>query len=254
MNYKLSQFLQYIIFCSINKSFILFAVFLCGHKNLHAQKTGEFVLEKMYNKYNNNWYKTFTFSQETKNYKNDTVFKTSIWHEAIVFPEYFRIDIGDKTNGNKVIFVNDSMFNFSKGKLVRKTLRDDDLTFLIGGMYFLPFETVKVKMKKEGYDFEKYYETKYNGKKYFVLGASSESEKANTLWIEKKRLIVTRFIRYKNNNKEEAVFSKHKKYRNAWSETEVVFYINDKLFQTEKYFDIKFDNLINLEIFNPYSL
>ncbi len=214
---------------------------------------GEKVLQKMYKRYAGNWYKTFTFSQVTENYKKDSIIKTSTWHEAIVFPDYFRISIGDLKDGNAVIFNKDSMFNFNKGKLVRKSLRDDDIPFLIGGMYFLAFDKVKDKIVQEGYDYTKAYETVWEGKKMYVLGANSEEEKANKLYIEKEKLIVVRFIRYKNNNKEEAILSNHQQFGKAWSETNVAFFINDKLFQKEKYFDCKVNEKVDLKLFDPYN-
>ncbi len=81
--------------------------------------------------------------------------KTATWHEAIVFPDYFRISFGEVKDGNAVIFIKDSSFNFSKSKLIRKGLRGEDLTFLLGGMYFYPLDTVLIKMQKECYDINK---------------------------------------------------------------------------------------------------
>ena len=143
--------------------------------------TGEKILLKMYNRFSGKWYKTFTFTQKTESYKNDSLVKTATWHEAIVFPNYFRISFGEVKDGNAVIFIKDSSFNFSKGKLVRKGLRGEDLTFLLGGMYFQPFDSVLVKMAREGYDINKAYESTWNGEKYYVLGSNKDEEKQNHL-------------------------------------------------------------------------
>ena len=90
----------------------------------------------MHNHFAVKWYRTLTFSQKIESYKNDSLIKTAMWHEAIVFPDYFRISFGEANEGNAVIFIKGSSFNFSKGKHVRKELRGEDLTFLLGGMYF----------------------------------------------------------------------------------------------------------------------
>ncbi len=133
-----------------------YILFICSSfKMPTANIDGTKVLKNMYKTYKGKWYKTFTFSQTTQNFNNDTLTRTSVWHEAIAFPNKFRITIGEPKNGVAIIFTKDSSFNFNKGKLVRRTLKNEDLTFLLGGMYFIPFDSVKLKMKHQGYDFEK---------------------------------------------------------------------------------------------------
>ncbi len=206
----------------------------------------------MYSRYHNNWYRNFTFDQITESYKNDSLVRTATWHETIVFPDYFRISFGDVANGNAVLFVKDSSFNFTKEKLTRKGPRRDDLIFLLGGMYFISFDSVKVKMIKEGYDITKACETNWQGKATYVLGANNAEDKMNQLWIDKEKLIVVRFLKYNGHNKEEAIFGDHVKYGKAWSETSCIFYNNNKLIQKEKYFNCKANTDVDMQIFDPY--
>ncbi len=215
--------------------------------------TGEKILLKMHNRFAGKWYKTFTFTQKTESYINDSLIKTATWHEAIVFPDYFRISFGKMKEGNAVIFVKDSSFNFSKGKLVRKELRGEDLTFLLGGMYFYPLDTVFTKMHKEGYDINKAHESTWKGKKYFVLGSQNDEEKTNQLWIDKEKLFVKRFIKYNSSGKEEGLFGDHVKIGKAWSETSCSFFVNDKLIQKESYYDCIANKSVNLGLFDPYN-
>ncbi len=229
--------------------FLLSAYSFKKNENITAEK----ILSKMYHRYYNKWYKNFTFDQTTENYLKDSLVKTATWHETIVYPHYFRISFGDIENGNAVIFIKDSSYNFSKGKLTRKGPRGEDLTFLLGGMYFIPFDSVKIKMAKEGYDITKAYETIWNGKKMYVIGAANETEKANQLWIDKQKLVVVKFIKYKGPNKEEAVFGDHVKFGKAWSETSCIFYNNDKVLQKEKYYNCKVNTEVNMDIFDVYN-
>ena len=233
-------------------SFLFFVLVISSFKS-NEKISGEKILQKMYNRYHNNWYKNFTFDQTTENFVKDSLIKTATWHETIVYPDYFRISFGDIANGNAVIFIKDSSFNFSKGKLTRKGLRGEDLTFLLGGMYFIPFDSVKIKMVKEGYDFTKAYETEWNGKPMYVIGSTNADEKLNQLWIDKQKLVVVRFIKYKGANKEEAVFGDHVKFGKAWSETSCIFYSNDKVLQKEKYYNCKVNTAVDMDIFNPYD-
>lgn len=147
--------------------------------------TAEKVLAKMYKRYTGKWYKNFTFTQTTEIFKNDSLTKTTTWYETIVFPDYFRISFGEPSEGNAVIYKKDSTFNFRKGKLVQKSLRTDDVTFLLGGMYFMPFDSVKSKMIKEGYDISKAHKSIWEGKEVYVIGSETDDEKASQLWIDK---------------------------------------------------------------------
>jgi len=228
-------------------SFLLLVV-LCSFS---GAKNGEDVLKDMYKRYSGKWYSNFTFTQTTDQYRNDSIVKTSTWYEAISFPDKFRIDFGDKKSGNAVIYLKDSVYDFRKGKLVRTRFNSDDLTFLLGGMYHVPFDTVKAKFQRQGYDLSKSHETTLDGKAVYVIGASGSTDRSSQVWIEKERLIVLKFIKYNGKEKEEAIFGGHKPFEGGWSETTCDFYINDKLLQKEKYYDCKANTSIDLSIFDP---
>ena len=177
-------------------TFCLFLFVLFSFKN-EEKILGEKILKKMYNRYYNKWHTNLIFDQTTENYVEDSLVKTATWHETIVYPDHFRISFGDVANGNAVIFIKDSSYNFSKGKMVRKGLKGEDLTFLLGGMFFIPFENVKNKMIKEGFDITAACETNWKGNKTYVIGANNIGDKKNQLWIDMQKLIVMKFVKYK---------------------------------------------------------
>ena len=135
------------------------------------------VLKKMYERYHNKWQSTFTFIQTAENYRNDSLVKTSTWYEAIKYPDNFRIDFDDTKSGNAVIFKKDSAYNFRKGKLYKITSNDNDLTFLLGGMYFYPFDTVLVKLSRFEFDINKFHEDKWQERAAYVIGADTKMKK-----------------------------------------------------------------------------
>ena len=108
------------------------------------------VLQKMYSQYAGKWMHSFTFDQTTEMYRNDSLIKTAEWHEAIVYPDKFRIDFGETKDGNAAIFTKDSVYSFHNGKLMRTSFNDDDLTFILGGMYFYSFDTVNAMLAQNG--------------------------------------------------------------------------------------------------------
>src|SRR5438128_510413 len=94
-----------------------------------VKNSGE-LLDLMYKKYAGKSCRSFTFSQDNKHYKNDTLSGTSTWYEALEYPDKFRIDFGDPKDGNAVIFRNDSAWHFRKGELKRKEADKNDLLLL----------------------------------------------------------------------------------------------------------------------------
>ncbi|MGI8951692.1 MAG: hypothetical protein ACR2FN_08925 [Chitinophagaceae bacterium] len=222
--------------------------FLCS---FYQNKNGDGVLREMYNRYAGKWQHNFTFNQTTENYRNDSLIKTSTWYEYIVYPDKFRIDFGDKKDSNAVIFSKDSTYIFRKGKLAKTTVNDDDLTFLLGGMYFYSLDTIKATLNKFGYNTNKFHEDVWENKHVYIIGADSAKEKTNQICIDKENLIVLRFIKFDNGHKEEGIFGNHKRFGGGWSETTCSFFIDDKLFQKEIYHDCRADTEIDLKIFDP---
>ena len=230
--------------------FLLSTVFLLFAFSLKKEITAKEVLAKMHKRYAGKWHKNVSFSQATENFKNDSLIKTTQWHENIVFPDYFRITFGESKEGNAIIYIKDSSFLFKNSKLIRSELRTDDITLLIGGMYFMPLDTAIAKIAKEGFDITKVHESKWQGKKVYVIGSSTDDEKLSQLWIDKEKLVVVRFIKYLPTMKQEAIMTDHKKMGKSWMEKTVIFNLNDKLYQKEKYYNEKVNTEIDMSLFN----
>ncbi|MGH2564539.1 MAG: hypothetical protein ACRDE5_08500, partial [Ginsengibacter sp.] len=209
------------------------------------------VLKKMYDRYSGKWYKTFSFNQTTEVYRNDSLKRTEIWYENIEFPNNFRIDFGNPDSGNAVIFKNDSSYLFKKSQKADVRPDNDDLLFLLGGMYFYSFNDVIAKMKLFGYDLYRFHEDTWKEKPVYVIGALNDQDSVNQIWIEKENFSPVRLLKYENNTKEEALFENHVKLEGGFTETLVYFYINNKLIQVEKYHDLKGNAEIDPAIFDP---
>ena len=97
----------------------------------------------------------------------------------------------------------------------------------------------------------KFYKTTWKGRKVYVIGASSEVEKVNQLWIEADKLFPVRFLKYNDDGKEEGIYDNHVSIKNGWTETKASFYFNDKLVQVENYKDCVADETIDLRMFDP---
>src|SRR5476651_2482041 len=96
---------------------------------------GEHVVKLMYDRYAGKWHRTLTFNQTTERYQNDSLISNQNWHETMLCPDKLRIDIAPYENGNTIIFRGDSTYNIRNGQLKSATAAENDLIFLIGGMY-----------------------------------------------------------------------------------------------------------------------
>jgi hypothetical protein len=213
--------------------------------------TGKDVIKEMYGRYAGKWYRHFSFNQTTEFYRNDSLKGTQTWYEAIEFPDKFRIDFGDKDSGNAVIFKGDSSYNFKNGKLRAVRQNDDDLTFLLGGMYFYTEDQVMQKLKTLNYNLDKLYEDVYEGKPVWIVGAARGDTGVNQLWIDKKDLYLLRMIKFDGGRKEDGFFGGQQTFGGGWSETKCRFYFNDKLVQVETYHDCKQDVPMDDAFFDP---
>ena len=235
------------------KRIILIAIVLVPVCNYVCGQNSRQILTDMHARYAGKWHKTLSFTQATEMYRNDSLLRTETWYENILYPDHFRIDFGYGDSGRAVIYRNDSAFIFRQGKLAAARADENDLLFLLGGMYFYPIDSVFAKMWRYGYNLDKYHEDKWNGKPVFVIGAGKGEDTVDQIWIEKENFNLVRMINIANGNMQEALFENHVQLSGGFVETQVRFFVNDKLIQTEKYFNLRANEPIRLEIFDPYN-
>ena len=216
-----------------------------------APITGKDIVHQSYQRYAGKWYHSFIFSQNTEFYRNDSLKGTQVWYEAIKYPNKFRIDFGAKDSGNAVIYANDSSYRFRNGKLRGARKDDNDLTFLLGGMYFFTEPQVMQQLRDWQFNLDLAHETNLNGRPVWVVGAVAGDTVSNQLWFDKQELYLVRMIRNEGGTKEDGFFENQKKFGGGWAETRCRFYFNDKLIQVENYFDCKEDVPVEDALFDP---
>jgi hypothetical protein len=210
---------------------------------------GEKIVKMMHTRNAGKWHKAVTFDQTTEMYRNDSLKRTQEWHEAIFFPDKLRIDIEPVANDNAIIFRNDSTYSIRNGQIKAARSEENDLIFLLGGMYSYPAEKVVAKMNSLGYDLSKAYESEWNGKPVYIVGAADKNDKVNQLWIDKENLYLVRMLKYGKENME-GIFENHIKVSDNWTETKATFYFEGKLAQIETYHNYKATPSLDERIFN----
>jgi hypothetical protein len=214
-----------------------------------SAQSGNDYVKLMYKKYAGNWYHNLSFSQTTKVYRNDSLIRTSLWLEWIKFPFQFRIDT-DTASKSGIICTRDSTYRFKEGKLTRATAGGNPFTFSLGGMYFMPLDSVLAEFGRTGYDLSKAYKTNYKGRPTYVVGASSGDGPGNTMWVDAENLYVVRTVESENGRRIDAQMAGHKKLGNGWSETLVNIYGDGKLIQVEEYKDLRANTELRDNLFD----
>ena len=215
-------------------------------------ETGIEVIDFMYQKYKQGPCKIYTFSQKNAHYRNDSVIGHSEWQEYIEFPDKFRIDFGDKENGDFVIFKNDSSYSYQKNELKKTKYNSNTLLLLLGGMYYRDLPDVISRLQNEHYNTQILSNQKWNKQPVCVIGALEGDTLSNQIWVSKKTWRVVRIIEeMAEKSYMDMTFDAFQKSCNGYTETKVTFKRNGKIEQVEEYYDIKSFDKLPTDVFNP---
>lgn len=215
-------------------------------------KSGNTVLKKMHNTYKNAPCKAYTFSQKNTHYRNDSVIGNSEWHEAVEFPDKFRINFGDTLKGNFVIFKNDSSYNYRNFELKKTSYNTNTLLLLLGGMYYRNLDDVLSRLSKEHYNTNILSHQKIGKEHFYVIGAFRDDSLSNQIWVSKKNLRVVKIIEnWESGDRMDMRFEAYQPNCKGFVETKVSFRRNGKLEQVEEYYNIKIVDSFPEKIFNP---
>lgn len=197
------------------------------------------------------WYKNFTFSQETKFYKDGKEDKIEIWHEAYSAPGKLSIKFKTKDAKVGVLFEGNKIHVFNENQEPVHKPFIHDLLLAAFDIYFLkPYETHHL-LDSLGYNLKIVREDVFEGRKVFVVGAQKGDEKSNQLWIDAERFYLHRIIYNRPNEVRDIILSDYVNMENNWVAKKIIFKENGQLNLIETYFDIKFPKEINKDFFDP---
>ena len=180
-------------------SCIAAVLFTAVSLNLRAQtpRTGADVLELMHHKYAGKWYATLTFSQKTTQYRGGTPTE-STWYEAMQYQPggaKLRIDTGDPSVGNGVLYTADSSWGVRGGVAQAGTANGNAFIPLIESVYLQPVDLTVKQLAEENIDFSKVADVTWEGRPAWAVGAASASDTTSPqFWIDKDRLVLVRMI------------------------------------------------------------
>lgn len=196
--------------------------------------------------------KGFSFVQETHQIDSTGKADTSTWYEFIQYPNFFRIDFGDKEEQNRVLYRNDSLYSMKGGEIVERRRSIQEFMIMEGSVYTEPVDTVLSMLKEVGTDVTKFRTTQYQGRKTYVIGAEEGDSLSSQVWLDAEMKNTTRrFMKSRRGSIIEARYSDFQMIDGHLIESWLEFYVNDKLVQTERYNDIKVNPDFDPRIFDP---
>ena len=196
-----------------------------------------------------------TFVQKTTRKTKDGRDTIQTWYESALLPGRLRIDVGDPSEGNGVLYTHDSTYQMAGGSLKQSAKGGNPLIPLLFDVYVVPVDQTLADIRNTlKIDLSKVSQSTYDGRPVYIIGAALGEEQAPQVWIDTERLIVLRQVFVIGDTALTYVDSQFKQYRpigNSWIAPECSFYINGKLLQKEQYTDIKADVPLSESLFDP---
>ena len=218
--------------------------------------TTQRLVEAMRDRYDGKWYNTLTFVQASTFYRQDgSVLRSETWPESAMMPGRLRIDIGNPSIGNAVIYANDTVYQFQQRRLISRQPGNNPLQILGFDVYHLPPSRTLEILSSLGYDLSTMHRATHEGRDYYVVGARQGDLKRKQFWVDADRLLLWRVIEpwlaTDTVNVREIRFQDYKEHGGGWVAEEVDFLRNGKRYFFEKYRDVRTDVEIDPALFDP---
>ncbi len=235
---------------------LVMALCLCFNFIAKSQQSltypnGKDLLTAMHENYKNGkWYKYMTFSQNMEFYRNDSVVKKDVWHEAAMFPGKLLIKFEKKDAKNGVLFSDFKVTAFREGHEPETSPMVHDLLLLGFDVYFYEPATTSRILDSLGYNLSIVRTDTFNGRNVYVVGAEKGDLKNRQFWVDAERMYVHRIIYKQKNKTNEVIFGDYYKQNKYWISPTVIFKTNGKLTLIERYYDIKTPKKLDHSLFD----
>jgi outer membrane lipoprotein-sorting protein len=215
-------------------------------------KNGEELIARMRERYQGKWYRTLTFTQKTTFPDG----KVETWYEALELPGKLRIDIAPLDSMKTILFRNDTVYQFDQGKLKDSKPLVHPLMVLGFDVYGAPVTETIRKLKDLKYDLSKLYQTTWQGRRTYVVGAQRGDTTSPHFWIDAERLYFVRSLEPSKKDPSsisEVRFDKYIRLAGGWLEMEVLFLASGKQQVKEEYSNPRANVKLDPAIFDPSS-
>jgi hypothetical protein len=239
------------------------ALILPGAPRLTAQasttnpRTGADVLEAMRAAYAGKWYHTLTFVQKTTMRGQDGNETVQTWHETLRHTAKdgtkLRIDFGDLSAGNGVLYTPDSMVRVRGGTPQPPVASGNEFLPLIEGVYVQPVEQTVKELGQMKVDMSRVIAGTWEGKPVWIVGASSAADTTSPqFWIDRERKVLVRMMLSfaPGQPPYDVHLGGYERVGNGWLATKIEMFQGGVRRQAEEYSDWKVDVPVDPALFD----
>ena len=218
----------------------------------------EAVFQRMHDAYAGQWYATLTFRQKTTQWRPDGQQHVSGWYESLRYAAprgaQLRIDIGEPSEGNGVLYTADSTYVVRHGALTASQAGGNEFLPLIEGVYMQPVARTMAELAGTHVDFARVAGGMWENRPVWIIGVASPSDSTvPQIWIDTARKVVVRMFLQPAPSAPvlDIHLGKYEPLGHGWLATKVEMYAGGKPRQFEEYTDWKADVGLSAALFDP---
>ena len=218
----------------------------------NAITTAGQLLAAMHDRYAGKWYRNLAFVQKSTYLRPDgSESRVETWYEAGAIPGKLRIDLGDPSRGNGVLYRADSVYQVQQGRITSRSPGRNPLLLLGFDVYVLsPARTLQL-IRDEHIDIDMLHTETYNGTPVYVVGAREGDSTSNQFWIDANRLLFLRLIQTEGGRTRDVRFEKYVKHGGGWVAEEVRMFIGGRMQFHEEYSNVRVNVNLDDDLFTP---
>ena len=215
--------------------------------------TGRDLLDAMNQRYDGRWLRTLSFLQNNTLYSATGGEQKTQWLEHLALPGRLRIDHFPLANHSGVMYEAGRVHVFDNGRRVQSQSGVNPLLLLGFDVYAQPVAATAKTLDSLGFDLGTLHVADWTGRQTFVVGAAKGDTTTNQFWVDAERLL---FVRLKQRNPAgttitEYRFDRYTDFDGYPVAIEVLMLRNGRPFFKEEYADVRVNQAIAPEIFDP---
>jgi len=216
---------------------------------------GQSLVGVMRQKYNTQWYKTLSFTQNNTLYSARGGATNSQWREHIAVPGRLRIDYMPLSQRSGVLFDGSRVHTFDNGRAIDAQPGVNAQLLLTADVYALPVERATHLLDSLGFDLSKLRRDAWDGQPAYVVGAVAGDSTTSQFWIDSVKLVALRLVQKERRGTRDVVtdvrFGKFADFAGVPIATEVMQYRDGRLVFKEQYVDVRVNDPIPDSTFDP---
>jgi hypothetical protein len=221
--------------------------------------SGHELLRVMRSAYADRWFKTLIFTQTTTTRDSTGKERVATWYESLRYTPssgtQLRIDTGEPSAGNGVLYSPDSLWVFRNGKQVAVRPGGNLLLPLVEGAYVQPVERTERELAPTGVDLARpVVPGQWRGRPVWIAGARAAGDTTSPqFWVDVSTKATVRGIYSPVAGAPvmDMRLDSLVETGGGWLATRCEFWIAGKLAQTEEYHDWRTNVALPAELFDP---